>query len=276
MVCGAFNVYHRYGCAKDIHNVYAVEHPSFFAPSVLVAATEGREFHYGAVGQSPESWLMWGSTADPYDLDGFERVKRSVDLLLTQERVLSILRDFTLFEQVPGGGVRKLIPRYPQVEAAEAILAKVLAGGERGLIWHYQGTGKTLLMAFAALMLLHDDKVGGPTVLVVLDRLDLIEQVQRQFKTAGLNFKSTSYDWLVVSGRKAQYKGTGTINGEGNYKFMLSAIDGNLNGGDGLDKFRIKIWDAATGAVIYDNQLGVAEDNDPTTVIGGGSIIIHK
>lgn len=172
--------------AKDIHNVYAVEHPSFFAPNVLVAATEGREFHYGAVGQSPESWLMWGSTADPFDLDGFERVKRSVDLLLTPERVLSILRDFTLFEQVPGGGVRKLIPRYPQVEAAEAILAKVLAGGDRGLIWHYQGTGKTLLMAFAALMLLHDEKVGGPTVLVVLDRLDLIEQVQRQFKTAGL------------------------------------------------------------------------------------------
>jgi PKD repeat protein len=97
-----------------------------------------------------------------------------------------------------------------------------------------------------------------------------------QFSVADLNFKSTSYDWLVVSGRKAQYKGTGTINGAGNYKFMLSAIDGNLNGGDGLDKFRIKIWDAATGAVIYDNQLGVAEDNDPTTTIGGGSIIIHK
>ena len=41
-------------------------------------------------------------------------------------------------------------------------------------------------MAFAALMLLHDERVGGPTVVVVLDRLDLIEQVERQFKTAGL------------------------------------------------------------------------------------------
>jgi type I restriction enzyme R subunit len=82
--------------------------------------------------------------------------------------------------------LRKLIPRYPQVEAAEAIHQRVLDGGMNGLIWHYQGTGKTLLMAFAALMLLHDERVGGPTVLVVLDRLDLIEQVQRQFKTAGL------------------------------------------------------------------------------------------
>ena len=172
--------------ARDLTNVYTVEHPEFFAANVLMAATEGREFHYGGIGQRAESWQMWGSTDDPYDLDGFERVKRSVDLLLTPARVLSILRDFTLFEQPPGGGKRKLIPRYPQVEAAEAIHRKVLAGGRKGLIWHYQGSGKTLLMAFAALMLLHDEAVGGPTVVVVLDRLDLIEQVQRQFTTAGL------------------------------------------------------------------------------------------
>ncbi len=172
--------------ARDIANTYTVEGPTFFAPNVLVAATEGKEFHYGGVGQPGEQWLMWGSTQDPYDLWGFKRVERSVDLLLTPARVLSILRDFTLFEQVPGGGVRKLIPRYPQVEAAEAIHERVLNGGTKGLIWHYQGTGKTLLMAFAALMLLHDERVGGPTVVVVLDRVDLVEQVERQFKTAGL------------------------------------------------------------------------------------------
>jgi type I restriction enzyme R subunit len=172
--------------ARDIANTYAVEGPTFFASNVLVAATEGKEFHYGSIGQPGEQWLMWGSTQDPYDLWGSKRVERSVVLLLSPSRVLSILRDFTLFEQVNGGGVRKLIPRYPQVEAAELIHQRVLDGGTRGLIWHYQGTGKTLLMAFAALMLLHDERVGGPTVVVVLDRLDLIEQVERQFKTAGL------------------------------------------------------------------------------------------
>ena len=103
--------------------------PTFFAPNVLVAATEGREFHYGAVGQPGEQWLMWGFTQDPYDMFGLPRVQRSVDLLLTPARVLSVLRDFTLFEQVPGGGVRKLIPRYPQVEAAEAIHQRVLTAG---------------------------------------------------------------------------------------------------------------------------------------------------
>ena len=172
--------------ARDIANVYEPERPTYFAPNGVCVATEGRELHYGAVGHPAESWLMWGSTEDPYDLSGFERVKRSVDLLLTPERVLSILRDFTLFEQVPGGGLRKLIPRYPQVEAAEAIVRRVLDGGRQGLVWHYQGTGKSLLMAFAALMLLNDEEVGGPTIVVVLDRLDLIEQIERQFKTAGL------------------------------------------------------------------------------------------
>lgn len=124
-------------------------------------------------------------------------MKRSIELLLTPARVLSILRDFTLFEATDDGGKRKLIPRYPQVEAAEAIHRRVLNGGQRGLIWHYQGTGKTLLMGFAALMLLNDDAAGGPTILVVLDRLDLVEQVERQFRTVGL-------PRLTVAGTKAE------------------------------------------------------------------------
>jgi sRNA-binding protein len=91
-----------------------------------------------------------------------------------------------------------------------------------------------------------------------------------QFHVANMNFKSTSYDWLVIAGTKAQYKGTGTINGAGEYKFMLTAIDGSP------DKFRIKIWDKATGEVIYDNQLGESDNADPTTALQGGSIVIHK
>jgi hypothetical protein len=97
-----------------------------------------------------------------------------------------------------------------------------------------------------------------------------------QFKMAGLNFSSTSYDWLVLAGAKAQYKGTGTINGAGSYRFMLTAIDGQVNGGGGVDKFRIRIWDLATGQAIYDNQQGASDVALPTTAIQGGSIVIHK
>ena len=94
------------------------------------------------------------------------------------------------------------------------------------------------------------------------------------FKVANLNFHSTSYDWLVVAGAKAQYKGTGTINGAGSYKFMLTAIDGAINGGGGIDKFRIKITDSNNG-LVYDNLLNAPDSVDPTAVLGGGNIIIH-
>lgn len=96
-----------------------------------------------------------------------------------------------------------------------------------------------------------------------------------QFKAGDLNFKSTSYDWLVVAGARAQYKGVGTINGAGVYGFMLTAIDGQVNGGGGVDKFRIKIWDKTTDTPVYDNMLGQADTAEPSTALGGGSIVIH-
>ena len=98
---------------------------------------------------------------------------------------------------------------------------------------------------------------------------------QFNFRVADLNFHSSSYDWLVIAGAKAMFKGLGTINGVGNYGFMLSAIDGDLR--NDVDKFRIKIWDKSNGdLVIYDNQLNAGEDAEPTTAIGGGNIVIHK
>ena len=100
-----------------------------------------------------------------------------------------------------------------------------------------------------------------------------------QFKVADLNFSSTWYHWMVVAGAKAQYKGTGTINGEGEYKFMLTAIDADINESDSfdIDRFRIKIWEEIddTEYVVYDNALGDDSD-EATTEISGGSIVIHK
>ena len=96
------------------------------------------------------------------------------------------------------------------------------------------------------------------------------------FKAGNLKFNSTSYDWLVVSGARAQYKGAGTVNGVVGYSFMLTAIDGQISGGGVTDKFRIKIWNTATSAIVYDNQMGALDSATPSTVIGGGSIVIQK
>lgn len=97
-----------------------------------------------------------------------------------------------------------------------------------------------------------------------------------QFQAGDLNFHSSSYDWLVIAGAKAIYKGTGTVNGDAGYTFLVSAIDGSQPGGGGSDKFRIKIWDSATDIVVFDNQSGDADDAAAVTAITKGSIVIHN
>ena len=83
---------------------------------------------------------------------------------------------------------------------------------------------------------------------------------QFQFKAGDLNFHSTSYEWLVVAGNKAQFKGEGTINGQGSYKFMIWVDD------DNPDTFRIQI----------SGDNGVVYDNGSQQSLGGGSIKVHK
>ena len=96
-----------------------------------------------------------------------------------------------------------------------------------------------------------------------------------QFQSGNLHFSSTSYDWLVVAGARAQFKGTGTVNGVGGFDFHLTAIDGAVAGGGGSDKFRIKIRNAS-GGIVYDNMLNAPDTSDPTTTLGGGNIVIHN
>ena len=96
-----------------------------------------------------------------------------------------------------------------------------------------------------------------------------------KFRAANLEFKSTSYEWLVISGHRAQFKGEGTINGGGAYGFMLTASDADVTPSLEVDRFRIKIWDLETEEIVYDNQLGESDTAEPTTEVGGGSITIH-
>lgn len=100
-------------------------------------------------------------------------------------------------------------------------------------------------------------------------------QTSLNFKLANFDFSSLSYDWLVVNGNMSLYQGSGTVNGIGNYGFILSSIDGNLTGGDGIDRIRVKIWDKITNQVIYDSQSGNPNTASPTTPIDSGNIKIH-
>lgn len=176
--------------ANDIHNTYEVETPGFFVPNILSFSTEGKEFRYGAIRQPAELWLPWSLTAAALPLPGLASTLHSAELLLSPSRLLDILRTYTLFSKrssTAGGYELKIIPRYPQVEAVDAIVARVVdKRRKQGLVWHHQGSGKTLLMAFAAAKLRQLRALDAPTILIVLDRLELIEQIGSELASVGL------------------------------------------------------------------------------------------
>ncbi|MHC4593026.1 MAG: hypothetical protein ACYS8L_10080, partial [Planctomycetota bacterium] len=94
----------------------------------------------------------------------------------------------------------------------------------------------------------------------------------RQFVTV---LGASSYAISVVLCAFMAGLGVGGLNGEEGYGFMVSATDGHMPGGGGTDRFRIKIWDSSE-SIVYDNQIGDADDVDATHDIGGGSIVIHE
>ena len=100
-------------------------------------------------------------------------------------------------------------------------------------------------------------------------------KIEFGFIPADMMFKSTKFDWLVISGAAARLKGSGKINNSGDYGFVLITVDGKLRGKGKADKFRIKIWDKKTGKIVYDNGLGGPEEVLPTTSITSGKIGIN-
>ncbi len=100
----------------------------------------------------------------------------------------------------------------------------------------------------------------------------LTGSVKMNFKAANLDFASISLQSLATSNGKAYLKGSGTLNGSGNYTFLATGIDGSVAGGSDLIRFQIK---DASNNVIYDSQPGASDTTDPTTVVATGNIRVH-
>jgi len=99
--------------------------------------------------------------------------------------VLDILEHFCLFATDKRHRRIKLICRYQQYETANKVVARVVKGSpKKGLIWHFQGSGKSLLMVFAAQKLRLHAQLGNPTVIIVVDRVDLDTQISATFNAA--------------------------------------------------------------------------------------------
>ena len=170
--------------AIQIHDDYEKNVPELFVPNLLSIATEGRELRYGSIGLPLELWGPWKIGVDPAAVP-LEQTRAAVDSMLAPAVLLDLLGSFTAFSTDSKSRRIKIVARYQQVDAANKMVERVVAGLPRkGLIWHFQGSGKSLLMLFAARKLRLHPALGNPTVLIVVDRIDLDAQIAGTFLAA--------------------------------------------------------------------------------------------
>jgi type I restriction enzyme R subunit len=154
-----------------------------FIPNCFNVASDGLKTVYGATGSPKQLFLQWRDEDIEKKLGG--ELEMTLFSLLSKENFLDIIQNFILFEKEKEKTVKK-IARYQQMRATNKIVERVLSNEKRqGLIWHTQGSGKTLTMFFTAWKLRFDKALANPKVFILVDRVDLDDQIFETFTNAG-------------------------------------------------------------------------------------------
>jgi len=173
-----------FDAAVQIHEDYERNVPELFVPNVISVATEGKELRYGSIGLPVELWGPWRIEAEQ-KTPALQQVAASVDSLLRPHVLLDLLANFTCYATDKKKRRIKIVARYQQYDGVNKIVERVVAGQpKKGLIWHFQGSGKSLLMLFAARKLRLHPALKNPTVVIVVDRIDLDTQISSTFFAA--------------------------------------------------------------------------------------------
>lgn len=168
--------------AKDLTGPYTRRAPAFLAAGLVQIATDGREVRYGAVKTAAQQFQRWGTTtaARPAD-ETWEQVVHDFRALTDPQRICSWAQDYVLHLSDRSSGVlTRFVPRWTQAEAAPLMVERILDPEQnRGLLVHFQGSGKTLAMLMAANAVLRLQPKH--CVVLVVDRLDLLSQHKQDF-----------------------------------------------------------------------------------------------
>lgn len=156
---------------------YHREAPQFMKYLAFICPCNGVIFRYGW--DDLGKFFEW---RDPKKEEGKDPLKIAVETLFNRSTLLDMIENFIVFEK-ERSVIRKKIARYNQFNAANEVVKRVLEGKvKRGLIWHFQGSGKTLTMLFTAWKLKKIPHLSNPAILVVVDRKDLESQHLGTFK----------------------------------------------------------------------------------------------
>lgn len=176
--------------ANEIVEVYENTIPALFVPNILNFATESKTFGYGGIRTPLQFWGPWRMDLDQDTVSkylGINDVAVELNDLLKPERLLDILRNFSLFSTNKKKQLVKILPRFQQYEGANKIVERVIDGTvKKGLIWHFQGSGKSFLMVYAAQKLRNTAALKSPTVIILVDRTDLDTQISGTFNAADI------------------------------------------------------------------------------------------
>ena len=176
--------------------------PFFSTIQLLLAGNETEGLRYGAIETPEKHWLRWKENGAPPPA-GDNPLLREIGQLCDKERLLEIIHDFTVFD----AGVRKTC-RHSQYHGVKAAQERVKRR-EGGILWHTQGSGKSLVMVWLAQWI--REQVPESRVLIVTDRTELDEQIHTVFTNAGEQVRRTQSgadlvealrspeDWLVCS-----------------------------------------------------------------------------
>jgi type I restriction enzyme R subunit len=172
---------------------YERDIPRLFYPNAFNIITDGMRTEYGATGAPAQFYGPWPD-AWPRNRDDFpDALSKDLWCLCEPSRLLDLLAHFIVFEiDAETGRKIKKICRYQQFRAVNKAVQRVAEGKHRkGLIWHTQGSGKSLTMVFLALKLkthltLDAPTLANPNILVLTDRIDLDDQISKTFVACGL------------------------------------------------------------------------------------------
>ncbi len=163
---------------------YKAEIPSLFLTNELMAISDGQEARLGTLTADKEWFLPWrtvtGEDPAPAAIPQLDVLIKGV---FEKGRLLRLLRHFIVFEELDAGGLAKKMAGYHQFHAVEqAVDATLLAarpdGDKRcGVVWHTQGSGKSLTMAFYTGRIVLTPEMENPTIVVLTDRNDLDDQL---------------------------------------------------------------------------------------------------
>jgi type I restriction enzyme, R subunit len=182
------------GEAFEQIKLYENEIPRLFYSNAFNIITNGEKVLYGTT-HSPSQY--YGEWKDPWpltDSDFKNELDKGIYSLLEPKRLLDLLAHFIVFETDDGKTIKKIC-RYQQYRAVNKIVNRFLENrtpdDSKGLIWHTQGSGKSLTMLFTVLKLkkhytLSSDKLSSPNILILTDRVDLDDQITKTFQDCKL------------------------------------------------------------------------------------------